>query len=513
MSAKKKRSVFPLGLSLVLIVAFTLSGCGIFPRLPLPADLGGQKNNMAQALGNNDGGGIDVETPDASPFVLYPLKGQSSERLPDKRVTNLHLSEISLYDGLRLLLEGTGIALSFEGGQTQGNRYQVTMINGLEGSLPDVVEKLSKAFGFFYHFGNGVLTVIPEAPFALELPPVLHDDSLASLTNTLQFIGAKDVYLDRNSRILTFVTNRQRLDTIAQFIDRIRETRSMLIYDLALYQVDLTDGDQTGITWNKFNFSGNPSGNPLNLNFSGGQSSSSNRASGGFDLGLVFNNKNFALDALVNFLKTQGTVRTVSQPRIVIMSGSKGKIRMGQSTNYVSKVGTNTGTALNQTTVETANLQTGLDLSVYGDLHDGTVYTKLSISLTDLIQFNHFTALGTDLTLPQTADRTYNSTVRALPGDTILLGGLILEKNTSNISGLPASESSVVLGNRQLSLSRSELVLVLKARVVRFAKKGGAPQLAAMKEISVEPPKPGEGSSGEKPNAKKPAAPVQEEKP
>jgi len=475
MKVKIRDRALPIWLFFALLTTIGLSGCSNFPRLVLPPDLGEKKPEVALALGNQLGesDGVEVEIPDESPFVLYPLKGESDVRLPNKPISNLHLSEVSLYDGLRLLLDGTGVALSFEGGQAQGNRYQATMINGLEGNLPDVVEKLSQAFGFFYRFDNGVLKVFQEAPFALELPPVLHDDSLASLSNTLQFLGAKDVYLDRTARILTFVTNRQRFETISQYIDRIRATRSMLIYDLSLYQVDLTDNNQTGITWNKFNvYGGGQASAPI-------ANTAPTSSTGALSMGLIFNNKNFALDALVNFLKTQGTVRTVSQPRIVIMSGSKGKIRIGQSTRYVSKVGTNTGTALSQTTVETADLQTGLDMAVYGDFHDGTIYTKLSISLTDLIRFNSFTALGTDLTLPQTTDRTYNSTVRALPGDTILLGGLILEKNTQSISGLPTSEQSVALGNQQRDLSRSELVLVLKTRVVRFTKKGSAPLGAA----------------------------------
>ncbi len=344
------------------------------------------------------------------------------------------------------------------------------MINDLSGNLPDVVEKLSKAFGFFYRLEDNVLYVTLEEFYAVELPPILNDDSLAYLTNALQYLGAKDVYLDRANRALNFKSSRTRLDHIQQYVNRIRDTRSMLIYDLYVYQVDLTDGNQTGIEWNKFKLNMHQSGPPLDLSVNGGQGITGSDVANAFGVGLVYNSSRFSLDVLMKFLKTQGTVKTVSQPRIAIMSGSRGKLRMGQSTRYVSKVGTNTGTALSQTTVETSDLQTGLDMSVYGDLHDGTVYTKLSLALTNLIQFNRFTALGTDLTLPQTADREYRSTVRALPGDTILLGGLIEERDTLNISGLPVSEKAVALGNRSQEKSKSELVLVLKTKVVSFSK-------------------------------------------
>lgn len=403
----------------------------------------------------------------------------SRQRLPDKLVSNLHMSESSLYDGLRLLLDQTGIALSFEGGQAQSGSYQAVTINEMSGNLPDIVERLSKSMGFFYRLEDGVLYVTPEQVFAMELPPILDDDSLANLSNTLQYLGAKDVYLDRGDRTLTFKTSRGRLDYIKQYVNRVRETRSMIIYDLYVYQVDLTDSHQTGIEWNKFNLNLHKGGTPLNLKGSGGQGITGTDVANSFGMGLVYNSSRFSLDVLMQFLKTQGTVKTVSQPRIAIMSGSRGKLRMGQSTRYVSKVGTNSNTTLNQTTVETSDLQTGLDMSVYGDLHDGTVYTKLSLSLTNLIQFNKFTALGTDLTLPQTADREYRSTVRALPGDTILLGGLIEERDALNISGLPVSERAVALGNRSQDKSKSELVLVLKAKVVSFSKKASEASAAA----------------------------------
>ncbi len=459
-------------------VASSLSGCALAPRDAAQRDVSAELSAAKGAIGADPAAAARLEvTADQigiSPFWLYPVVRQASQSLPDKAVSNVHLTEMSLYDGLRLLLDGTGVALSFEGGQMQGARYQSVIVNDLAGNLPDVVERLSKAFGFFYHLENGVLSVSQEDVFAVELPPILNDDSLGHLSNALQYLGAKDVYLDRANRALNFKTSRSRLDYIRQYVNRIRETRSMIIYDLYVYQVDLTDGNQTGIEWNKFKANLNPSGNPLDLSATGGQGAVGSDAAGAFGVGLVYNSSHFSLDVLMTFLKSQGTVKTVSQPRIAIMSGSRGKLRMGQSTRYVSKVGTNTGTALNQTTVETSDLQTGLDMSVYGDLHDGTVYTKLSLALTNLIQFNRFTALGTDLTLPQTADREYRSNVRALPGDTILLGGLIEERDALNISGMPVSERAVALGNKRQDQSKSELVLVLKAKVVSFATKNAA---------------------------------------
>jgi len=206
----------------------------------------------------------------------------------------------------------------------------------------------------------------------------------------------------------------------------------------------------------------------------------------GLGLGLVLSSSKFSIDMLINFLQTQGNVKAISRPRLAVISGTRGTLRVGQSTTYVSKVGTNFSTSINQVTTETRDLKTGLDLALFGDFSDNTIYTRIGLAISEIVSLNKFTALGTDLTLPTTADREINTVVRARAGDMILLGGITLNRDSTDIRrGITQNGNSDIV-------SRSELVLALKAKVVNFRGKSSlmapaAPFLPARAEAVATP--------------------------
>jgi hypothetical protein len=426
----------------------------------------------------------------ARAFRLRPHS--TGEELPQTGVTTVSVSEGGLLDALQLLVMPHGLGLVVDGGPRSLERYGSSAALMLSGTLPDLMEQLSESLGFFYFVRNRVLHVAPEERFMLDLPPALGEDNLAGLTNSLQFFGAQDLYLDRINRTVTFRTNRMGMVAIDRYLEHIRSTRSMLLYDVHVYQVDLADGQQDGVKWNKFGWTGASA----DRSSSGGTGTgttgttaattgstditapfgSSNRAVGfsstnGFNLGAVIAGPRFNMELLVDFLRTQGNVRSISQPRISLVSGSRGSLRLGNSTTYVAKVGTNAGTNLLQTTVETETINTGFELALFGEEHEGTIYTRINLSISDLIKLNEYNALGTQLTLPETAEREVITTVRARPGDVVLLGGIAAKRDSVDVD-------NGIGGNRKIgSVARSELVIALRPRILRFT--AGAAPLAA----------------------------------
>ena len=403
-----------------------------------------------------------------------------SDPLPNILLNNISITESGVYDAVQAIAKIAGLGLSIEGGARGMERYGATASFGLSGGLPEVMENLSSAMGFFYTVNNGILTITPEEQFVIEMPPSLHEDNLAGITNTLQYLGARDVYLDRLNRSLTFRGNKKAVAGVSAYLQRVRSTRSLLLFDMHVYQVDLTDSTESGVQWNRFAYNQSAAGGATtgttgtNLGAGGTvggttttttsiAKSAAFARSGGFGVGAVLAGSRFNIDALVNFLRTQGTVKNISQPRIALLTGSKGSLRVGQATTYVSKVGTNVSANLNQVTVETKDLQTGFELTLFGEEHDGTIYTRVQMVLSDLVKFNRFTALGTDLTLPQTADREVRTSIRARPGDIILLGGITVAKDSIDVS------NGITASTRNGDSSRSELVIALKPKVVRFA--------------------------------------------
>lgn len=455
-----------------MAAAFMASGCASTrPALDKVPD------TIPQAVHAAYGGEAAAETELAldwapnSMFVLLRAQ-QAAPVLPKVEIKNLSFAEVGVQDAVRLLAARAGLTVRVDGGSLGSERYGPVTMENLSGSFGDVLNEMADAAGFFWELKGKTLVIRQDDQFMVNLPPALAEDTLAGATNTLQFMGARDVYLDRASKTLAFTANRKGMESIQRYLENVRANHSLLVYDTHVLQVELNDGLDTGIQWNKFGYAPNTaglaggqglvSGTGL-LDRVGDKISTSSLTAGAGGIGLAIANPHFTMAALMNFLSTQGSVKSLSSPQITLLSGSKGVLRVGRTIQFVSKVGSNTTTGISQVTTETSSLRTGLSLQLQGDLYDKTVFTHISLAISDITDMTRFTAVGTDLTLPQSADRDLEVTVRARPGDVALLGGIHIDsENSSDQKGLTG-----FVNNK--ARHRSELVLVLKTRVIRFA--------------------------------------------
>lgn len=440
------------GLALAAILATT--GCStVRPNL---AEVPG-KDNLAVSSAFDDASPAETEvqlnwSPE-SMFILHPRVGDK-RALPSFQVNNISFNELGVADSLRLLAAQGGLTVRVEGGALGSERYGPFAVENLSGSFGDVLEEMARAAGFFWEVQGRVLVIRQDDLFVVNVPPVVSEDTMAGMTNTIQYLGGRDAYLDRAGKTLTFTTNRKGMGQIKKYLESIRENRSLIVYDTHIFQVDLKEGMDTGIQWNDFSKFANT-----------GASRLTTLTATSTGLGLALKTGTFSLSALVDFMKTQGSVKSLSRPQITMLSGSKGALRVGKTIKYVSKIGSNTTTGVSQVTTETESLRTGLAIQLQGDIHDQTVFTRVNLGISEVTEMTPFSAVGTELTLPQTADRDLDVNVRSKPGDVILLGGIHVESGSAaNSRGITGVSDT----NSRLS---SELVLVLKARVIKFAPK------------------------------------------
>ena len=490
-SPVRGRLAVPRRTAVAIAALLLVSGCASFQRpLATPEKVYINTGEARTVVDAGSDSSIDIDAGFGSEdlFMLKPMVDTGV--LPAVHLQGLSVTESGVYDALRLVLKDTGISLNIEGGSRGSERFGQIAAFDVRGNLTEVMDNLSESIGFFYSYRKNTLFIQQEQQFVIELPPALSEDNAAGLTNTLQFLGAKDPYIDRLNRSLVFRTNRPSLAKIGGYLQKIRDTRSLIIYDVNIFQVDLRDNSDTGIQWNRLAWAGaaGQAAAPVvtaPLNGANGAGTVANTGNGaanptspvaalapigkaisggltGLGLGLVLSSSRFSIDMLVDFLQTQGNVKAISRPRLAVISGTKGTLRVGQSTTYVSKVGTNFSTSVSQVTTETKDLKTGLDLALAGDFSDNTVYTRVGLSISEIVSLNKFTALGTDLILPTTADREINTIIRARPGDLFLLGGININRDSSEARrGITQNGTSDVV-------TRSELVLAIKAKVVNF---------------------------------------------
>lgn len=439
---------------LVLVALIATTGCtSLRPELgPVPG-----KDSLAVNAAFDDLAPAESEVQlDWSPesmFVLYP-RSSGKEQLPNFKVKDLSFNELGVLDSVRLLAAQGGLTVRVEGGALGSERYGPFAVDNLSGPFAEVLDEMARAAGFFWEVQGKTLVIRQDDLFVVNVPPVVSEDTMAGVANTIQYLGARDAYLDRAGKTLTFTANRTGMERIKHYLDSVRETRSLLVYDTHIFQVDLKDGLDTGIQWSDFSKFANT-----------GATRTTTGIATSTGLGLSIKTGTFSVSALVDFMKTQGTVKSLSRPQITMLSGSKGALRVGKTIKYVSKVGSNTTTGVSQVTTETESLRTGLALQLQGDIHDQTVFTRVNLGISEVTEMVPFSAVGTALNLPQTADRDLDVNVRSKPGDVIVLGGIHVESDTvTNARGVTGFKD----GSSRLS---SELVLVMKARVVNFTNK------------------------------------------
>jgi type II secretory pathway component GspD/PulD (secretin) len=412
---------------------------------------------------------LDVPISDT---VFVPQSMERSDPLPSLRIENFNAYEMRASDALRLLLQDKKIPVVFE---SATNDIVVSAI-GLSGTLEEVLDKMSKMGGLYYTYQDGVLRVKATRRFVVSLPPVQQNTGGQEISGLLDKMGAEETSTDNSNHVVFFTAKRDVYEEVRTYLQKIRDTKSLLVYESYFFEVTLNDDKALGINFNKANekFAN------LGLKFSGGSTVGAVGTSNPFSLGSTYTAGDLDVDILTKFLQTQGSVETLSKPTISIIAGTSASFRVGNKLRYISQTqttaatttGTTTTTANPTVTVTTDTLDLGLTLALTGDFEEDSVYTTVRLDITNLTSLDEFSSgsgdNATTLKLPQTNDRSLTTAVRVRPGDSILIAGIQNSQDTTNTNGTPAFRGFSLQTLKSDSVKRSELVVVMRPRVIRF---------------------------------------------
>lgn len=424
-----------------------------------------------------------VEMPEG--WIVKPQSG-NGDALPNLTVNNYSVSNTSLANALRVLFEGTGIGFSVTSNSGQANQLMANNVSvyGMNGSLNDVLASLSEQAGFFYSYNSNskTLKVYPDRSFVAKIPPL--DKMYEGILETTRGLGASSVILDRPSGSIMYSASRNSADRVEAYLKGLRSTINLIEYDVSIYKVRLNNGSSLGIQWNnlgkRFNDAAASNGGISMSNVA------TNALENAANFTAIWNNKLFSLNVLLTFLKENGEITTVSQPKIMVNSGDSGMITVGQTTNYVSQVGSTVSNNTTTVSASTASELSGLELSIGGNVYDSTVFTTLSLGISDIVKFNDFTAVGTTLKLPQTTREKLKTSIQSESGDAIVIGGLTSKNSSTEKRGLPMFGGLMPLSSNK-SQSQDELVIVLRPRVVKFDNLGGLNDAQFNKTVEAKP--------------------------
>lgn len=312
------------------------------------------------------------------------------------------------------------------------------------------------------------------------------------------------VIVNKMSGVVVVKAMPREMKTIENYL-RVTQTvvERQVMLEAKIMEVQLAQGHQTGVNWGAFrsggssalalgNVGANTTLRPLDAT-GGAQTLVNSTASilpglagsmitgaGSGLIGLAFQTANFA--SLITFLESQGSVEVLSSPRIATLNNQKAVLKVGTDETYITgftvSASTTTGTTSTSSnavpTPTTSTLFSGISLDVMPQIdQDGFIVLHIHPAVSKVTETTKAFNLGTagNITLPL-ASRSVNETdsiVRVKNGNIVAIGGLMSQDQSADRSGLPGTTNSAygqVVGQRSRSLSKRELVILLKPTVI-----------------------------------------------
>ncbi len=412
------------------------------------------------------------ETPES---VIYLPLGEDvlvpevavGDDLPDDVVGPYELRSETIAGALQLLVSDYDVALAFESDLAFSRR--ITVAN-LRGPLNRVVGRACSLADLYCSYEDGVLVVKERQTFTVRVPPISQDESFISnvATGLAAIIGSSPI-VDPSTRTIIYEASQRTATYADRYFQRMRSSTALIVFETYIWEVNLDNENSSGIRWD--GLSGSIGKYMANAGMVGTDFSAP------VSIGLSSGGNNLSSQALFEFLSTFGAVKTISQPKITVLSGSEAYLRVADTQNYIADISRtiNADGQITSASVSPASVDSGFELRIASSWDNSTVYADISIDLTDVIEIDTeeiTTGTGaeasvTRIGLPRMSERELTTQVRVRPGDSLLIAGLVREADNYRGTG-PGFNRPLLFGRRVTSTENRELVFLMRPRVVVY---------------------------------------------
>jgi len=340
------------------------------------------------------------------------------------------------------------------------------------------------------------------------------------------------VYINKSAGMVTVTATNKQLQRLDKYIgDLQKKMQTQVMIDVKMYSVVFEDGSTTGIDWAQLyalqnidiGFNSYKTRNVTSFEGSGSTSTSSGGSISNiiapittitgipdstmevFQIGAKGH-----IGEVLKFLKTQGDVYAISNPKILTLNNQPALITAGTELFYKT---TSTSTLAGGTTGQQATSEvvssvfSGVLLDITPEIsNDGSITLRINPSISDVAS-----QLATDNSTrsmpPDLSRRQMSSVVTVNDGSTVIMGGLINTKNDIKTHKIPLLGDIPVLGwlfkSEGVAKKTEEIVIIIEPHIV---KKDGSNM--SLKDLGYSRI----GSAIEKDSLEKSAAVKEEEK-
>lgn len=300
-----------------------------------------------------------------------------------------------------------------------------------------------------------------------------------------------NIFINKSAGLVTVTGTGKQIQRLDSYIhDLQKKMQTQVLIDVKMYSVVFSDASSTGIDWSQlyalqnidltFDYVnskdvGKFTSTALNTGTSFteyGTTSAGRTGASIFRLGAKG-----SLNEVIKFLKTQGDVYSISNPKILTLNNQPALITAGTELFYKTR---NTSTLAGGTTGEQATTEvvssvfSGVLLDITPEIAgDGSITLRINPSISETAS-----EISTDNSArnmpPDLSRRQISSVITVKDGNRVILGGLINTKNVQDNNKVPLLGDIPFLGymfkREGMSKRTEEIVIIIEPHIIKKEK-------------------------------------------
>jgi general secretion pathway protein D len=297
------------------------------------------------------------------------------------------------------------------------------------------------------------------------------------------------IFINKGAGLITVTGTGKQIKRLDTYIDDLeKKMQAQVLIDVKMYSVIFNDGSTTGIDWSQlyalqnidltFDYQSTKdvtkyTSTALNTGTEITEAILPNGRSGSaniFRLGA-----SGSLKEVIKFLKTQGDVYSISNPKILTLNNQPALVTAGTELFYsIDSSTTSVGTAsapIVGNTRTVSSVFSGVLLDITPEISsDGTITLRINPSISETA--STIDSNNAERTMPpDLTRRQMSSVIRVQDGNRVILGGLINTKNIQDNNKVPLLGDVPWLGylfkREGMSKRTEEIVIIIEPHIVK----------------------------------------------
>jgi len=290
--------------------------------------------------------------------------------------------------------------------------------------------------------------------------------------------------------MITVTGTPKQLKRVSKYIDEIsKQLKNQVLIDVSILSVTFDDSSTTGVDWSQL-YSLENMGvatfammkkNLSTLDWTSGDGGTPTINGGTLGSDELSNAKalvaqgSMQMSEIVKFLKTQGDVKSISNPKVLTLNNQPALISVGNELFYkiqstsVMQGASGAGTQQSGETID--SVFAGILLDITPEIaEDGSITLKINPSISDTLDAVQRDNSGSRNIPPDLSRKQISSVVTIQDGQHVILGGLISSKTGTKVSKVPLLGDLPLLDHlfkREVKInSVDELVLIITPHII-----------------------------------------------